>query len=360
MHNPKRCYTAGKWRDSINHSNSIAPRIGAVAGCIVDGPGDGRNLGFLVANTEEEGRHIVDTLKETGADFIKVYSLLTPKVYAAIADEAKKQNIPFAGHIPIMMDAVDCAAAGQKSFEHLDNFLQYCSTDKKQFLQFYRDSVFTAKTEAFERMARLKINSFDSVTTNAFFKRLAVLGTFVDPTYVVMMPDRWRKRLMDEKLLSTKDIPAELTVWMSKRTDNPYDDDLEFELFRYKLKLIRYFEHAHVKLMTGTDVSTVQRLAAGYSLHDELEIFVAYGLTPLEALQTATLNPAIFLNRQDELGSVEKGKLADLVLLDANPMTDIKNANKIFAVINNGRFLNRAALDNLKKQAVQAVLKTSD
>jgi Amidohydrolase family len=360
MHNPKRCYTAGKWRDSVNNSNSIAPRIGAVAGCIVDGPGDGRNLGFLVANTEQEGRLIVDSLKNSGADFIKVYSLLTPKVYAAIADEAKKQNIPFAGHIPLMMDAVDCAAAGQKSFEHLDNFLQYCSTRKEEFLQFYRDSVFIAKNEDFERIARLKLNSFDSATTSLFCKRLAELGTFVDPTFVVMMPGRWRKRLMDEKVFSTKDVPTELTVWMAMRKDNPYDDDLEFDLFRAKLELIRYFKRADVKLLAGTDVSTVQRLAAGYSLHDELEIYVAYGLTPLEALRTATINPAIFLNRQDELGSVEKGKLADLILLDANPITDIKNTNKIFAVINNGRYLDRTALDSLKKRAVQAVLTIND
>jgi imidazolonepropionase-like amidohydrolase len=77
-------------------------------------------------------------------------------------------------------------------------------------------------------------------------------------------------------------------------------------------------------------------------------------------LRTATINPAFFLNRQDELGSVEKGKLADLVLLDANPITDIKNSNKIFAVINNGKYLDRTALDSLKMQAVQAVLKNSD
>jgi Amidohydrolase family len=360
MHNPKRCYTAGKWRDSINNSNSIAPRIGAVAGCIVDGPGDGRNYGFLVANTEQEGRLIVDSLKNSGADFIKVYSLLTPKVYAAIADEAKKQNIPFAGHIPLFMDAVDCAAAGQKSFEHMDNFLQYCSTRKETFLHFYRDSVFIAKSEDFERIARLKLNSFDSATTSLFCKRLAELGTFVDPTLVVSMPERWKKRLTDQNVFSTKDVPAELAAWFGSKKEIPYEDDLEFDLFRDKLELIRYFKSANVKLLAGTDMSAIHRPVAGYSLHDELEIYVAYGLTPLEALRTATINPAVFLNRQDELGSVEKGKLADLVLLDANPIADIKNANKIFAVIINGKYLDRTALDSLKMQAVHAVLIKSD
>jgi len=360
MHNPKRCYTAGKWRDSINNSNSIAPRIGAVAGCIVDGPGDGRNYGFLVANTEQEGRLIVDSLKNSGVDFIKVYNLLAPNVYTAIADEAKKQKIPFAGHIPLRMDAVDCAVAGQKSFEHLENFHQYCSTKKDEIIQFYRDSVFIAKNEDFERIAWLKVNSFDSATTTLLCNKLAELGTFVDPTLVIDMPERWKKRLTDEKLLSTKDVPSELAAWFGSKKEIPSEDDLDFDLFRAKLKMISYFKRAKVKLLAGTDMSAIHRPAAGYSLHDELEIFVAYGLTPLEALRTATINPAIFLKRQDELGSVEKGKLADLVLLDANPMDDIKNTNKIFAVINRGRYLDRTALDSLKMQAVQAVLIKSD
>jgi len=360
MHNPKRCYTAGKWRDSVNNSNSIAPRIGAVAGCIVDGPGDGRNYGFLVANSEQEGRLIVDSLKNSGVDFIKVYNLLTPKIYAAIADEAKKQNIPFAGHIPLMMDAVDCAAAGQKSFEHVDNFLQYCSTKKDEILQFYRDSVLIAKNEDFERIAWLKVNSFDSATTSIFFNKLAELGTFVDPTLVIDMPEKWRKRLTDQNMLSPKDVPEELAAWFGSKKEIPYEDDLGFDLFRDNLKMISYFKRANVKLLAGTDMSAIHRPAAGYSLHDELEIYVAYGLTPLEALRTATINPAIFLNRQYELGSVEKGKLADLVLLDANPIADIKNTNKIFAVTINGKYLNRAALDSLKTQAVQAVLIKND
>jgi hypothetical protein len=360
MHNPKRCYTAGKWRDSVNNSNFIAPRIGAVAGCIVDGPGDGRNYGFLVANSEQEGRLIVDSLKNSGVDFIKVYSHLAPNVYAAIADEAKKQNIPFAGHIPFRMDAIDCAAAGQKSFEHLENFLQYCSTKKNEILQFYRDSIFIAKNEDFDRIEQLELNSFDSTTAALFCNKLAELGTYVDPTLVIAMPERWKKRLADQNVLSTKDVPAELAAWFGSKKEIPSEDDLDFDLFRDKLKMISYFKRANVKLLAGTDMSVIHRPAAGYSLHDELEMYVAYGLTPLEALRTATINPAIFLNRQDDLGSVEKGKLADLVLLDANPMADIKNTNKIFAVINNGKYLDRTALDSLKMQAVHAVLIKSD
>jgi imidazolonepropionase-like amidohydrolase len=85
----------------------------------------------------------------------------------------------------------------------------------------------------------------------------------------------------------------------------------------------------------------------GFSLHQELQRFIAAGFTPLESLQTATLNPAKFLGMQDRLGSIEKGKLADLVLLDANPLEDIRNTQKIAGVVVNGRYLSRADLDKM-------------
>jgi imidazolonepropionase-like amidohydrolase len=360
MHNPARCFTAARWRDSINNSTAVAPRIGAVAGCIVDGPGDGRNYGFLVVNSEQEGRLIVDSLKNSGSDFIKVYDHLTPNVFMAIADECKKHNIPFAGHIPKNMDAIDCAAAGQKSFEHLENFHQYCSNKKTEILRFYRDSFLIAKDKDFDRIAQLEIDSFDSLITESLCTKLAAFGTYVDPTLVVDMTKKKKKELEYENVLSKKDIPAELAVWFESKKYVSGEDDLDEALFRDKLKIIRYLHRAKVKLLAGTDMSSIHRPVAGYSLHDELELYVANGLTPLEALRTATINPATFLNRDDKSGTVEKGKLADLVLLDADPVTDIKNTNKIFAVINKGKYLDKIALENLKVQAIKAVSKLNE
>ncbi len=105
--------------------------------------------------------------------------------------------------------------------------------------------------------------------------------------------------------------------------------------------------------MAGTDVSN-NFLFPGFSLHDELELFVIAGLTPAEALRTATLNPAKFLEKMADFGAVESGKIADLVLLDENPLTDIRNTRKIRAVVLNGRYLDRAALDRILQQAEDA------
>ena len=317
------------------------------------------NYGFLVANTEQEGRQIVDSLKNSGADFIKVYEHLTPAIYAAIADEAKKQHIPFAGHIPGSMDAIDCAAAGQKSFEHLENFHEYCSSKKNEIIHFYRDSFFIAKDKDFDRIAQLKHDSFDSLVTDALCNKLAALGTFVDPTLVIDMSNKYKMEFTDNDVLSKKNIPAEVAAWFAAKKFVSYEDNLDDTLFSDKLKIMRYLSRSKVKLLCGTDMSTIHRPVPGYSIHDELELYVACGLSPLQALQTATVNPAIFLNKQDELGSVEKGKLADLILLDANPLANIKNTNKIFAVIINGKYLNRTALNNLEMQAVKSVTEST-
>ena len=101
---------------------------------------------------------------------------------------------------------------------------------------------------------------------------------------------------------------------------------------------------------SGTDTAAGVHIFPGFSLHDEMALFVDAGLTPMEALQTATRNPAQFMGRTSEMGTIEKDKIADLVLLEANPLDDIHNTRKIHAVVLNGRYLSRADLDEMLKQ----------
>jgi imidazolonepropionase-like amidohydrolase len=111
---------------------------------------------------------------------------------------------------------------------------------------------------------------------------------------------------------------------------------------------------AGVPFLAGTDTAAGVHIFPGFSLHQELALFVQAGLTPLQALQTATLNPAKFMNRLADLGTVERGKLADLVLLDANPLEDIANTKKIRAVVLAGRYLDRTELDRMLKGVEKA------
>jgi imidazolonepropionase-like amidohydrolase len=121
-----------------------------------------------------------------------------------------------------------------------------------------------------------------------------------------------------------------------------------------ELEVVNGMHHAGVPFLAGTDTPPGVYIFPGFSLHEELQRFVAAGFTPLEALQTATLNPAKFFGRKNDLGAIETGKLADLLLLDANPLDDISNTQKIAAVIVNGRYLSRADLDKMLTGAEEA------
>jgi imidazolonepropionase-like amidohydrolase len=117
-----------------------------------------------------------------------------------------------------------------------------------------------------------------------------------------------------------------------------------------ELEIVGAMHRAGVPLLAGTDTAAAVDVLPGFSLHQELEFFVQAGLSPMAALQTATRNPAEFLGLLKETGTIANGKVANLVLLDANPLQDIRNTRKIWAVILNGRFLARAELDRVLDQ----------
>src|SRR4029079_10482621 len=117
-------------------------------------------------------------------------------------------------------------------------------------------------------------------------------------------------------------------------------------MFQKRLELIMTMHRAGVKMLAATD-AWLWYVFPGFSLHDELELFVKAGLTPMEALQTATRNPAIYLGLMDMVGTVEEGKKADLVLLDANPLENISNTRRINAVVVNGKLFTKASLEKM-------------
>jgi len=148
-------------------------------------------------------------------------------------------------------------------------------------------------------------------------------------------------------------LPAALRERWSKQ-QSPSDSEAGRNLFATEISLTRQMHGAGVPFMTGTD-SANPFVFPGYSLHEELKLFVSAGFTPMEALQAATINPARYLGREADLGTIEMGKLADFVILDANPLEDISNTQKIWAVVANGRYLSRSDLDALLAGVEKAV-----
>jgi imidazolonepropionase-like amidohydrolase len=328
-----------QWRKEISAGTLIGPRI-VMSGPMLDGP-QPRFPSSIAVKTPEDGRRAVDDLKRRGADFIKLQSLIPRDAVFAIADEAKKQGITFVGHVPDAVRASEASNAGQKSFEHLIGIFEGSSPLEDEFIK-------GAKSEG------KFLSTYDPKRAAALFALLAKNQTWQCPTLV------WERggNLID-KTDFARDTRAKYapTYWKEvtwKRfTDEIMHDFNTDDLATRKafvakeLEVVNAMHHAGIPFLAGTDTPPGVYIFPGFSLHEELQRFVAAGFTPMEALQTATLNPAKFLGLDKELGTIEKGKLADLVLLDANPLDDISNTQKISAVIVNGRFLSRVDLDKM-------------
>src|SRR5579872_5921146 len=327
------------WRKEIRAGTLLGPRM-VVAGPMLDGPKP-RFPSSVAITTPEDGRRAVDDLKKRGVDFIKLQSLIPREAVFAIADEARKQGITFVGHVPDAVRASEASNAGQKSFEHLIGIFEGSSPLEDEFLK-------GGKTEG------KFLESYDQARAERLFALLAKNQTWQCPTLV------WERggNLIDETDFASdtraKYVPGfwKDVTWKKFREEIIHDfktDDLATRkrFVEKELEVVNAMHRAGVQFLAGTDTPPGVFIFPGFSLHEELQRFVAAGFTPLEALQTATLNPARFLGIEDQVGTIEKGKMADLVLLDANPLDAIRNTQKIAGVIVNGRYFSRADLDKM-------------
>jgi imidazolonepropionase-like amidohydrolase len=176
-------------------------------------------------------------------------------------------------------------------------------------------------------------------------------GTWLSPTLAVYMSETQPRSFEGDARMRW--VPQALVEqWRQTRRMTP-EQEAQFgsRIMENAIKTVGVAHRAGVDILAGTDAGGVASIFAGASLHDELAMYVAAGLSPLAALQTATLNPARFLGSTDDLGTAQQGKLADLVILDANPLEDIANTQKIVGVVLNGRYLDRPALDALLARA---------
>jgi imidazolonepropionase-like amidohydrolase len=337
------------WRNQINAGTMIGPRM-VISGPMVDGVPPHFPVSIPVT-TAAEGRKAVDDLKQGGADFIKVQSYIPRDACFAVADEAKKQGITFVGHVPDAIRASEASNAGQKSIEHYTGIFEGCSTIEDELLKGPKGP-------------RRVVETYSEPKCAALISLLAKNQTWQVPT-LIWERGQW---LIDDLDLSQSPGAQYAAASLRNTTYKKFTDSIMKELDTDPVSYRRQFvgmelqmtlamHRAGVPLMAGTDTAAGVYVMPGFSLHQELELFVKAGLTPLEALQTATLNPAKFLGRTNDLGTVEKGKLADLVLLDANPLDNISNTQKISAVVLNGRYFSRTDLDAILKN-VETIART--
>jgi imidazolonepropionase-like amidohydrolase len=331
------------WRKEIADGKIIGPRL-IISGPMLDGYLPSGKLRFpssIPVTTPVSAVAAVDSLKAQGVDFIKVQSVISHDAYLAAAAEAHKQGLPIVGHVPDKVRIREVVEAGQKSIEHLMGIFEGCSTEEDKFIKG-------------EGSLKLLLATQDEQICDSIIKLLAQDQTWQVPTLA------WQRggTFLDQRDLKHQPLDKYVPAYWRDVTWRRFTDEmmpdllrdplaLRQEYFAHNLQMVGALHHGGVPFMAGTDTAPGVYIMPGFSLHDELANFVESGFTPMESLQTATSNPARFLGMEGSFGSVEPGKIADLVLLSANPLEDIWNTRKISVVVANGRLFDRVALDQI-------------
>ncbi len=337
------------------------------AGPFVDGPQEPSPAGLQVASPEE-ARAAVRNLKSDGGDFVKAQAGLSREAFFALADEARKARMVLVGHVPESLNAAEVSDAGQRSIEHISpalpgdaGILLACSSREEELrreLAALRELEARPGASADEYRARSRrlqadlLDSHDAAKADTLMRRLAKNQTWVVPTLIWSQSFRPLSKEDTGAALPMDQLPAKLRErWLAGRQRYleavaPEILALNQRVARKSEDLVRALHRTGVPLLAGTD-STDAFVVPGFSLHQELELLVQAGLSPMEALRTATFNPAVFLEQSRERGAVERGRVADLVLLDANPLQDIRNTRRIYGVVKGGKYLSRADLDKV-------------
>ena len=356
---------AHSWRATQASNEDPSPTI-YLGSPIVDGPNPVWPDSIVVTD-ESQGRAVVEQQRQRGADFIKVYSRLPRNTYFAIADEANKCGIPFEGHVPESVTAVEASDAGQKSIEHLTRVADACSKEEKSIdseMQ-RQETLFRApgatmaqKIDSGKSIIRLNMRvvaAFDEPTAQSLFALFVKNKTWQCPTLTLLraqiddpLPaNEPRLKYLSREVRAKwdagyyKNVPPEPRAAIVKLSRLQFDESR---------RLVGLMYRAGVPILAGTDTMNPQCFP-GFGLHDELALLVDAGLSPLAALQAATRNAAEFMGQPDRRGTIEAGKTADLVLLNKDPLADIHNTRSIQAVVLGGKLYPRAALDTMLAKA---------
>jgi len=342
--------------EAIRAEGAIAPRV-FFAGPLMDGEHvvyDGNNMPLLgIGNPDPEtARANMARLAEAGVDFVKIYEMVTPEVFKVLVEEAEARGLPMDGHVPLSMQARDVGPHVQ-SLEHLRNIEMDCTAnpsslvaDRRQLLTNPEGMAGGALRSQLHSQYRIpSVKAYDEAECGEVLA--SMMSTIQVPTLrlnAMALQPPFARLDWDEVLEKLPEVAA--VDWATagggsmegRNTDTTFPD--------WSLFLVRLMHEAGVPIGAGTD-TPIGFAAPGYSLHSELEMLVRAGLSPMEALRAATLRPAEFFNLEHEMGTIEPGRLADLVLLGSNPLDDITNTRSVQAVVTKGQFLNRTSLDAL-------------
>ena len=346
-----------QWRGQIVAGTLSGPTI-YTSGPKIEGidsiwPGD------IEVGDEAQLHAAFDRLQAMRVDFIKITdNTLKPELFLAALREAKRRNLRTSAHIPMALTLEEVADAGLGSIEHIGYAMKAGSREERRISAAYRAGKLSY-AQASEQLAA----SFDLETAKAAYRRLAEKGVAIDPTLngsrVVAYLDQ--DDHADDEYLAYLGPGLKATyAWRVERAakDNASAIATRHRRFEQSAALLPVLRDAGMRILVGTDAGFLNSFNyPGVGLHDEMELYVRYGLTPAQTLRAATLDNAAFLGKESESGEIVAGKRADIVLLRSDPLQDIRATRAIDAVIVRGRYLDRnaldAMLDNAKRQAIE-------
>lgn len=323
-----------EWRRQIRAGELDGPTIYR-AGPYVDGPKDAPDR--LIVRTAAQARAAVRSLRKQGVDFIKIHNAVPREAYFALADEARRVRIRFAGHVPLDVTPEEAAAAGQASLEHMATLVENTL------------AVATRRNES----PAAALGRFDDAAAAKLFRSMAANRVAMMPNLTAEYAITNRGSTELESDPRRQYVPVSLVKYWNEAFSRKPTAARQLLLQRF-YQLVALMQREGVTILAGTDLG-LRDIYPGFSVHDELRLLVKAGLTPAEALRSATMAPAAWMGVREVSGEIRKGAPADLVLLDGNPLRDIGQTARIHAVITRGRYLDRGKLDAMlaaaKKQA---------
>ena len=337
------------WQQGVDDGTLLGPHV-ITCGKPFDGvPSDEPKLPVLVPRSPEEAREMYDRVERGSVDFVKVLSRLHADSYYALIDRGRKWGLPVVGHVPDEVSVWDAIDARQKSMEHLMGVALACSREEDRLRSMLLDS--ERKNDGAERREYTErvLDTWDAARAEKLFQRMALFKSWQTPTLTM-----W-SRAFDLAAAPRYANPEQKRIPESVRKDwpappaaaaEPATAHLIERVWNRYLEIVARMQADDVPLLAGTDTGDPWSYP-GAELHEELELLVKAGLTPAQALRTATINPAKFLDADDSFGAVDADRLADLVLLSANPLEDIRNTRRIEAVILGGVWMPKKKLDSL-------------
>jgi imidazolonepropionase-like amidohydrolase len=340
------------WREEIEKNKILGPQI-FTAGRKLEGLNSIWKGDLEIAN-EEELEQMLDKLEDYNVDLVKITeNTLSGPLFLRSVEEARKRGFKVSGHIPLDLTIEEVVKAGFTSIEHA-SYLLRTGSDEKRIVEQLKSGKIT-KSEANEYYT----HNFNQDTAIVAYKKLSQTNIAITPTLIggkqLAYLDE-EDHTQDEFLNYLTDRFTANYQWRIDRMINDTPEQKQGRKSRYELtsKQIPYMQKAGIKILAGSDAAALNTYVyPALSLHQELGLFQEAGLSPLQILQSATINGAELMGVLKTMATVEVNKQADLVILNSNPLLDIKSTQDIYAVINNGQYLNREDLDLILQQAKQ-------